>query len=176
MAAPPARYAGTRVPRVEDTRLLTGHGTFVDDVTRPGMLHACFVRSPFAHARINGIDAAAALAPDVVLGRIPPQNADCTVERLAINAVMAGCKFEYGRLLRALQEQSFERVRGNKRVSVDVRVIAATNKNLEEAIENGTFREDLYFRLAVIYDADADACAAEVRPLVALALRGGRSG
>ena len=34
MAAPPARYAGTRVPRVEDTRLLTGHGTFVDDVTR----------------------------------------------------------------------------------------------------------------------------------------------
>ena len=42
------RYAGTRVLRVEDTRLLTGHGTFVDDVTRPGMLHACFVRSPFA--------------------------------------------------------------------------------------------------------------------------------
>ena len=40
------RYAGTRVLRVEDTRLLTGHGTFVDDVTRPGMLHACFVRSP----------------------------------------------------------------------------------------------------------------------------------
>jgi len=39
------RYAGTRVPSVEDDRLLTGHGTFVDDVTRPGMLHACFVRS-----------------------------------------------------------------------------------------------------------------------------------
>jgi aerobic carbon-monoxide dehydrogenase large subunit len=55
-------YAGTRVPRVEDARLLTGHGTFVDDITRPGMLHACFVRSPFARARINGIDASAALA------------------------------------------------------------------------------------------------------------------
>jgi carbon-monoxide dehydrogenase large subunit len=55
-------YAGTRVARVEDTRLLTGHGTFVDDVSRPGMLHACFVRSPFARARINGIDATAALA------------------------------------------------------------------------------------------------------------------
>ena len=51
------RYAGTRVPRVEDTRLLTGHGTFVDDIARPGMLHACFVRSPFARAPINGIDA-----------------------------------------------------------------------------------------------------------------------
>ena len=56
------RYAGARVPRVEDTRLLTGHGTFVDDVSRPGMLHACFVRSPFAKARINSIDASAARA------------------------------------------------------------------------------------------------------------------
>lgn len=56
------RYAGRRVPRVEDSRLLTGHGDFVDDITRPGMLHACFVRSPFAHATINGIDTSAALA------------------------------------------------------------------------------------------------------------------
>jgi aerobic carbon-monoxide dehydrogenase large subunit len=56
------RYAGTRVPRVEDNRLLTGRGTFVDDVTRPGMLHACFVRSPFARATIKAIDATAALA------------------------------------------------------------------------------------------------------------------
>ncbi|MCV7198166.1 xanthine dehydrogenase family protein molybdopterin-binding subunit [Mycobacterium angelicum] len=56
------RYAGTRVQRVEDGRLLTGRGSFVDDISRPGMLHACFVRSPFARARINGIDAAAALA------------------------------------------------------------------------------------------------------------------
>lgn len=56
------RYAGTRVPRVEDNRLLTGHGTFVDDVVRPGMVHACFVRSPFARATIKGIDASAALA------------------------------------------------------------------------------------------------------------------
>ena len=56
------RYAGTRMPRVEDTRLLTGHGTFVDDIMRPGMLHACFVRSQYARARINAIDATAALA------------------------------------------------------------------------------------------------------------------
>ncbi len=62
MAAPATRYAGTRVPRVEDARLLTGHGTFVDDITRPGMLHACFVRSPFARAVINSIDTSAALA------------------------------------------------------------------------------------------------------------------
>jgi carbon-monoxide dehydrogenase large subunit len=60
------RYAGARVPRVEDPRLLTGHGTFVDDVVRPGMLHACFVRSPLARARIDGIDVSAALALDGV--------------------------------------------------------------------------------------------------------------
>ena len=47
-----ARYAGSRVQRVEDARLLTGAGTFVDDVVRPGMLHACFVRSPHPRARI----------------------------------------------------------------------------------------------------------------------------
>lgn len=56
-----ARYVGTRVQRVEDLRLVTGHGTFVDDVVRPGMLHACFVRSPWARATIVSVDAAAAL-------------------------------------------------------------------------------------------------------------------
>ena len=62
-----ARYTGGRVRRVEDARLLTGQGSFVDDVSRPGMLHACFVRSPFARARINGADASEALAlPGVV--------------------------------------------------------------------------------------------------------------
>ena len=50
LTAGTTRYSGTRVNRVEDARLVTGHGTFVDDVTRPGMLHAGFVRSPFARA------------------------------------------------------------------------------------------------------------------------------
>ena len=57
-----ARYAGTRVARIEDARLLTGHGTYVDDIVLPGMLHASFVRSPFARATIRGIDTAAAAA------------------------------------------------------------------------------------------------------------------
>jgi carbon-monoxide dehydrogenase large subunit len=56
------RYAGARVARVEDARLLTGHGTFVDDISLPGMLHACFVRSPVARAVIRSIDVAAARA------------------------------------------------------------------------------------------------------------------
>ena len=54
------------------------------------------------------------------------------------------------KVLRALQEQRIEPVGGAGSVEVDVRVIAATNKNLEEEIQKGRFREDLYFRLNVI--------------------------
>jgi carbon-monoxide dehydrogenase large subunit len=57
-----ARYVGARVQRREDARLLTGLGSYVDDVVLPGMLHARFVRSPFARATIVGIDTSAALA------------------------------------------------------------------------------------------------------------------
>ena len=53
------------------------------------------------------------------------------------------------KLLRVLQERTFERVGSNKTMSIDVRIIAATHKNLETMIEQGTFREDLYYRLNV---------------------------
>jgi len=55
------------------------------------------------------------------------------------------------KLLRVLQEKSFERVGGTETLSVDVRVIAATNRELGEAIKKGTFREDLFYRLNVIH-------------------------
>ncbi|WP_462326566.1 sigma 54-interacting transcriptional regulator, partial [Desulfobaculum sp.] len=53
------------------------------------------------------------------------------------------------KILRILQEQKFERVGGRKTIMVDVRVIAATNKDLQEEIKAGNFREDLYYRLRV---------------------------
>ena len=55
-----------------------------------------------------------------------------------------------GRVLRVLQEQSFERVRGTRKVQVDVRVIAATNRDLNAEIAAGNFREDFYYRLNVV--------------------------
>jgi two-component system nitrogen regulation response regulator GlnG len=52
-----------------------------------------------------------------------------------------------GKVLRLLQQQQFERVGGNETISTDVRIIAATNRNLEDMVEKGTFRADLFYRL-----------------------------
>jgi carbon-monoxide dehydrogenase large subunit len=61
------RWFGARIPRNEDPRLLTGHGTYIDDLQLPGLLHAAFYRSPHAHARIVRLDVGRARAhPGVV--------------------------------------------------------------------------------------------------------------
>ena len=61
------RYTGASIKRSEDPRILTGAGRYVDDIKLPGMLHAAFVRSPLAHARVLAVDVSAAQAlPGVV--------------------------------------------------------------------------------------------------------------
>lgn len=55
------------------------------------------------------------------------------------------------KLLRVLQEKSFERVGGNKTITSDVRILAATNKDLKEEVDENRFREDLYYRLNVVH-------------------------
>lgn len=77
----PKLNVGRSIPRVEDERLVKGIATYVDDIRMPGMLHATVLRSPYAHARIKGIDVSAAKAlagvADVLVGS--DVNAHCGV-------------------------------------------------------------------------------------------------
>src|SRR5215813_6254181 len=68
------RYFGAAVPRIEDPELVTGRGRYLDDIALPGMVHACFVRSAYAHARIKGIDVTATAALPGVVAPLTAQN------------------------------------------------------------------------------------------------------
>jgi carbon-monoxide dehydrogenase large subunit len=69
------RFWGARVRRVEDPRFLTGRASYVDDIQLPGMLHAAFVRSPHAHARVVRVDASRALSSGLALAVLLPDEA-----------------------------------------------------------------------------------------------------
>ena len=69
----PNSYIGRSVPRPNAPRLAEGKGTFVDDIELKRMVHTAFVRSPYAHAKINGIDTTAAKAMPGVVAVVTPQ-------------------------------------------------------------------------------------------------------
>lgn len=75
MAVGHAKLTGTNVKRVEAPRLLTGRGQFIDDITLPGMVAVAFVRSPYAHATIRGIDVSEALQSPGVLAVLTGEEA-----------------------------------------------------------------------------------------------------
>ena len=67
LAATAARWVGQRMPRLEDQRMITGHGRYIDDLNKPGTVHATFVRSTVARGRIVDLDVSEARqAPGVI--------------------------------------------------------------------------------------------------------------
>jgi 2-furoyl-CoA dehydrogenase large subunit len=86
------KWIGQSVPRHEDPRLLTGRGTFVDDIKIPNLHHAAILRSPYAHARIRRIDLSRALALDGVLAGLTGREVQ---ERTRPFSVVATAPIEY---------------------------------------------------------------------------------
>jgi two-component system, NtrC family, nitrogen regulation response regulator NtrX len=153
------RNAITKVAPTHSRVLITGNpGTGKEVIAR--IIHARSARAkgPFVVAN------AASLTPDRVeaeLFGVEDNNPTGGAEYLGLfEKAHGGTLFidevadmpleTQGRVLRALQEQSFFRSRGKQKVEVDVRVIAASNKNLAVEMELGRFREDLYYRLNVV--------------------------
>src|SRR5262245_33688147 len=109
-----AKYFGASVRRKEDPRYLRGEGRYVDDIKLPGMLHAAFVRSPYAHARITGIRTEAArrlpgvaqvftfadlerwMKPLPLFGAIPPGLAARARGTIGQIGQLARCRHEAG--------------------------------------------------------------------------------
>ena len=89
----PNSYIGRSVPRPNVRRLLQGRGTFVDDIRLPRMVHVAYVRSPYAHARIDGIDTAAAKAsPGVVAVFTGAELAEYCTPWVGVLSHLAGLK------------------------------------------------------------------------------------
>jgi carbon-monoxide dehydrogenase large subunit len=84
------RYVGASVHRVEDSRILTGRGRYVDDVRLPGMLHAAFLRSPLAHARITRIDVDGARRLQGVVAVFTGHEIAAVTKPVQVNPTIAG--------------------------------------------------------------------------------------
>jgi len=150
----------TRIAKTKSTVLITGEsGTGKELVAR-----AIHINSPRANAPFVAINCAALpenLLESELFGHVkgaftgaveshPGKFERADGGTLFLDEVSSMSPALQAKLLRVLETQEFERVGGTNTIKVDVRIIAATNKNLEELIREGKFREDLYFRLNVV--------------------------
>ena len=137
----------SKVAPSDSTVLITGEtGTGKELIARG--IHKRSNRSERAFVSVN----CAALVPSLITSELFGYEkgafTGATQRRLGRFEVADGGTIQVA-LLRVLQEHEFERVGGSKRIHVDVRVIAATNRDLEAAVASGTFRRDLFYRLNV---------------------------
>ncbi|GIX48389.1 MAG: dehydrogenase [Candidatus Tectimicrobiota bacterium] len=146
MASLEPRLVGARVPRVEDRRLLTGQGTYVDDLRLPGMLHAAFLRSPHAHARLVRIDTAAARQAPGVVAVLTGEALQPLVKPVQARSTMAGYR------VTSYPPLAIGKVR---HVGEAVAVVVATDRyRAEDALER--LQVD-YAPLPPVVDAEAAA-------------------
>lgn len=148
------------VAQTNTTILITGESGVGKELFAE-QLHINSSRAEKPFIRVNCAALSPSLLESELFGHVKGAFTDAVSDRIGrFEAANGGTLFldEIGelpldlqaKLLRVLQEHSFERVGSNKTVTVDVRIVAATNRNLEDMVSNGTFRSDLYYRLNVV--------------------------
>ena len=161
-SAPPMRQVLEqvgRVARTHSTVLITGEsGTGKELIVRALHTHSPRAARPFVAVSCGALPET--LLENELFGHVKGAFTGAAEQKMGLLSVANGGTLfldEIGditphvqvRLLRVLQERTFERVGGSEPISVNVRVIAATSRNLEEEIEKSNFREDLYYRLNI---------------------------
>lgn len=149
-----------RVAPTGSTVLITGESGTGKELVARG-LHACSLRSHMTFLAVNCGAFTETLLESELFGHVKGAFTGAVVDKKGLFEVANEGTFfldEIGdlsketqaKLLRFLEEREVKRVGGTETIRVDVRIIAATNKSLEEAVEQGEFRQDLYYRLNVI--------------------------
>lgn len=160
----PFRWIGSRVRRKEDLRLTTGHGRYVGDIKLPHMVHAAALRSPFGHARINGIDASTALAMEGVVAFYSAAEIEGKVGRFpepALSELNPAIRSEINLNIKSQPMQALPTDRVLWSGQPVGYIVAVTRYAAEDALESVDVD---YEPLPVV--ADVDAALAEGAPLL----------